>query len=210
MYSSKPTIVYGFHGLDKDIAISILNQKSEFKHSNNKYDWLGNGVYFWENNLERAHQHALQDSQRAASNVKDPFVLGAVIELGNCLDLLDQKYNDFLKEAYQQLKDDLEAEGTPLPGNRSFGKTDFDFKARELDCAVIRYACALAKEQSEPFDSVRAAFIEGDPLYDGARFFSENHIQLAIINPDCIKGIFLPRKSTQEIELSEEKPSTNL
>ncbi len=109
MYSSKPTIVYGFHGLDKDIAISILNQKSEFKHSNNKYDWLGNGVYFWENNLERAHQYALQDSQRAASNVKDPFVLGAVIELGNCLDLLDQKYNDFLKEAYQQLKDDLEA-----------------------------------------------------------------------------------------------------
>eukprot|EP01013_Petalomonas_cantuscygni_P039963 TRINITY_DN71646_c0_g1_i1.p1 TRINITY_DN71646_c0_g1~~TRINITY_DN71646_c0_g1_i1.p1 ORF type:complete len:103 (+),score=0.26 TRINITY_DN71646_c0_g1_i1:182-490(+) len=98
MYSSKPTIVYGFHGLDKDIAISILNQKSEFKHSNNKYDWLGNGVYFWENNLERAHQYALQDSQRAASNVKDPFVLGAVIELGNCLDLLDQNIMIFLKK----------------------------------------------------------------------------------------------------------------
>jgi hypothetical protein len=60
MYSSKPTIVYGFHGLDKDVAIKILNQESEFKHSNNKYDWLGNGVYFWENNLERAHQYALQ------------------------------------------------------------------------------------------------------------------------------------------------------
>lgn len=207
MYSSKPAIVYGFHGLDKDVAIKILNQKSELKHSNNKYDWLGNGVYFWENNLERAHQYAVQDSQRDNSNVKSPFVLGAVIELGNCLDLLDQKYNDFLKVAYEQLKNDLVAEGKLLPENKPFGTKDFDFKARELDCAVIRYACALAKEQGEPFDSVRAAFIEGNPLYEGARFFSENHIQLAIINPDCIKGIFLPRKSTQQIEFAEEKPS---
>lgn len=207
MYSSKPTIVYGFHGLDKDVAIKILNQESEFKHSNNKYDWLGNGVYFWENNLERAHQYAVQDSQRTNSNVKSPFVLGAVIELGNCLDLLDQKYNDFLKVAYEQLRNDLVAEGKLLPENKSFGTSDFDFKARELDCAVIRYACALAKEQGEPFDSVRAAFIEGTPLYEGARFFSENHIQLAIINPDCIKGIFLPRSVSQGIEFSEEKPS---
>ena len=43
------------------------------------------------------------------------------------------------------------------------------------------------------FDSVRAAFSEGKPLYDGARFMSQNHIQLAILNPNCIKGIFLPR-----------------
>lgn len=207
MYSSKPAIVYGFHGLDKDVAIKILNQESEFKHSNNKYDWLGNGVYFWENNLERAHQYAVQDSQRANSNVKSPFVLGAVIELGNCLDLLDQKFNDFLKVTYEQLKNDLVAEGKLLPENKPFGTADFDFKARELDCAVIRYACALAKEQGEPFDSVRAAFIEGTPLYEGARFFSENHIQLAIINPDCIKGIFLPRSASQGIEFAEEKPS---
>ena len=129
MYSSKPSIVYGFHGLDKEVAIKIL----------------------------------------------------------------DQKHNDFLKVAYRLLKQDLEAENKKLPENRSFGSSDFDFKARELDCAVIRYACALAEDAGEAFDSIRAAFIEGKPLYDGARFFSENHIQLAIINPDCIKGIFLPR-----------------
>lgn len=43
------------------------------------------------------------------------------------------------------------------------------------------------------FDSVRAAFWEGKPLYEGASFKTENHIQLAILNPNCIKGIFLPR-----------------
>jgi len=193
MYSSKPSIVYGFHGLDKKIALKILNNEDNFHHSNNKYDWLGSGIYFWENNLERAKQYAVEDSSRSTSSISEPFVLGAVLELGNCLDLLDQKYNDFLKEAYIQLKQDLEAEGKDLPKNNHFGSTDFDFKARELDCAVIRYACALAEELGEPFDSIRSAFIEGAPLYEGAKFHSENHIQLAIINTDCIKGIFLPR-----------------
>jgi len=193
MYSSKPSIVYGFHGLDKKIALKILNNEDNFHHSNNKYDWLGSGIYFWENNLERAKQYAVEDSSRSTSSISEPFVLGAVLELGNCLDLLDQKYNDFLKEAYRQLKQDLEAEGKELPKNTHFGSTDFDFKARELDCAVIRYAYALAEELGEPFDSIRSAFIEGAPLYEGAKFYSENHIQLAIINPDCIKGIFLPR-----------------
>ncbi|WAJ72283.1 hypothetical protein [Catenovulum adriaticum] len=194
MYSSKPAIVYGFHGLDKNTALNILLQEDNFRHSTNKYDWLGSGVYFWENNLERAKQYAIQDSKRKNSSIEKPFVLGAVIELGNCLDLLDQKYNDFLKVAYTQLKQDLEAEGIEIPINKRFSSNDFDFKARELDCAVIRYACALAEDAGEPFDSVRAAFIEGNPLYEGARFYSENHIQLAIINPDCIKGIFLPRE----------------
>jgi len=193
MYSSKPSIVYGFHGLDKKIALKILNHEDNFHHSKNKYDWLGSGIYFWENNLERARQYAVEDSKRSTSSINEPFVLGAVLELGNCLDLFDQKYNDFLKEAYRQLKQDLEAEGKEPPKNTHFGSTDFDFKARELDCAVIRYACALAEELNEPFDSIRAAFIEGTPLYDGAKFYSENHIQLAIINPNCIKGIFLPR-----------------
>lgn len=193
MYTANSAIVYGFHGLDKDVAFKILTHESQFRHSDNNYDWLGSGVYFWENNVERAQQYAIQDSHRKHSTIKTPFVLGAVIELGNCLDLLDQKYNDFIKEAYFQLKNDLENEGKVLPLNRSFGPGDFDFKARELDCAVIRYACALAANEGTPFDSVRAAFIEGEPLYEGAKFYSENHIQLAIINLDCIKGIFLPR-----------------
>ena len=194
MYSSKPSVVYGFHAIDKSAGLKILNQEDEFKHSSNEYDWLGPGIYFWENNLERAHQYAQQDSKRSDSKIKEPFVLGAVLELGNCLDLLDQEYNDLLKDAYSRLEDALSEQGKPLPINRKVGENDFDFKARGLDCSVIRYACTLSKEEDDkPFDSVRAAFIEGSPIYEGARFFSENHIQIAIINPNCIKGIFLPR-----------------
>ena len=194
MYSSKPAFVYGFHGLDKSIAFDILNQKTDFKPSTNSYDWLGEGVYFWENNYARAKEYAEVASKRKDSTIKDPFVLGSIIDLGNCLDLLDQKYLDFLEVAYENLKVDLISQNKELPTNSQFGSNDFDFKKRELDCAVIRYAHQLAEASGEKFDSVRAAFWEGEELYPGAGFRKGNHIQIAILNPNCIKGVFLPRE----------------
>lgn len=193
MYSSKPAYVFGFHGLDKDVGKDVLNGKTELRHSKNSYDWLGHGVYFWENSLERARQYAVDDSKRKHSKIKTPFVIGAIIDLGNCFDLLDKQHLDFLAFAYDELARGLIEAGADLPINAPFGSNDFDFKKRELDCAVIRYAIDIAKLNGIKFDSVRAAFWEGEPLYPNAGFKSHNHIQLCIINPDCIKGVFLPR-----------------
>jgi hypothetical protein len=64
MYLTKPSFVYGFHGIDRDAVIRILNQEDDFRHSNNSYDWLGNGIYFCENNYQRAIQYPLEDSKR--------------------------------------------------------------------------------------------------------------------------------------------------
>ena len=193
-YSSKPAYVFGFHGCDKSIGQRILNREDELQHSTNAYDWLAHGVYFWENNYERSKQYAETACKRKGSSIKEPFVLGAIIDLGNCLDFLDQYWLDFLGKAYQEMKLELDTKGQPLPRNQGFSPDDFDFKKRDLDCAVIRYAHELAEDLGIPkFDSVRAAFWEGDALYPNAGFKKQNHIQLAIINPDCIKGIFLPR-----------------
>lgn len=194
MYSSKPSYVFGFHGLDIAVGREVLNGKTELRHSKNSYDWLGHGVYFWENSFERAKQYAVEDSKRPKSKIKSPFVLGAIIDLENCLDLLDKQHLDFLAFAYQELANGLKEAGKELPTNKAFGLNDFDFKKRELDCAVIRYAIDIAKLNGIHFDSVRAAFWEGEELYPNAGFKIHNHIQLCIINPDCIKGIFLPRE----------------
>jgi hypothetical protein len=35
--------------------------------------------------------------------------------------------------------------------------------------------------------------LEGRKLYPNAGFRKHNHIQIAILNPNCIKGVFLPR-----------------
>ncbi len=192
MYASK-NFIFGFHGLDEEVGKRILTGETELKPSENNYDWLGHGVYFWEDSLERARQYADESISRKNSKIKKPFVIGAVIDLGNCLDLLDKKWLDFLKTAYDELKIALDEDGAMLPTNSPFGINDLDFKKRELDCAVIRYAVKLAETENNKFDSVRAAFWEGEELYSNAGFKTHNHIQLSIMNMDCIKGIFLPR-----------------
>lgn len=193
MYSRRPTFVYGFHGTDKTIATEILLHKAKFIESNNDYDWLGRGVYFWENSVERAKQYAVESSQRKNSKIQEPFVLGAVLDLGNCLDLLDQKHLDFLQIAYELLVKDFANVGKSLPLNAGFGKNDFDFRNRKLDCAVITFAHEYAKKAlGIEFDSVRSAFWEGERLYPNAGFYRHSHVQIAILNPRCIKGVFLP------------------
>jgi len=65
---------------------------------------------------------------------------------------------------------------------------------RYLDCAVVEYTHSFLKFKNQPaFDSVRAAFIEGDKIYPGAGFNEKTHIQICILNPNCIKGFFKPR-----------------
>ncbi|MDP8221189.1 MAG: hypothetical protein P9X26_07575 [Candidatus Stygibacter frigidus] len=55
MYSCFPQIILGFHGCDKDLGEEVLKaEKSILKNSQNTYDWLGSGIYFWENNHLRA------------------------------------------------------------------------------------------------------------------------------------------------------------
>jgi len=42
--------------------------------------------------------------------------------------------------------------------------------------------------------SVRGVFFEGKDIYKNAGFKEKNHIQIAIKNPNCIKGYFIPRE----------------
>ncbi|ENU83821.1 hypothetical protein F974_01172 [Acinetobacter sp. CIP 102159] len=193
MYSRRSNLILGYHGLDESIGRRIIAGEEQLLPSENDYDWLGHGIYFWENSLVRAQQWAKKQSQRKDTSVKKPFAIGATIDLGNCLDLLDQQWLDYVGDAYTYMIEDLRSENKEIPENLPWNRDDIDFKSRKLDCAVILYAIQLAKEQGQPFDSVRAAFWEGEDLYPNAGFKQHNHIQISIINPECIRGIFLPK-----------------
>ena len=194
MYIQNPAYVLGFHGLDEIVGRKVLNAEDTLIHSTNDYDWLGHGVYFWENSPERARQWANACSNRNSSPVKSPFVIGAIIDLGICFDLLDKYWIDRLRDAYDLLVLSLEENGHAIPENQAWGTNDMDFKKRDLDCAVIRFAIQLAELEGIKIDSVRAAFWEGFPVYPGAGFRTHNHIQLCVINTEeCIKGIFIPK-----------------
>lgn len=65
---------------------------------------------------------------------------------------------------------------------------------KALDCAVIKFARQSRKESGkDPYDVIRGAFAEGKKVYKGATLTSRHHIQICVINPDLIKGYFLPR-----------------
>jgi hypothetical protein len=81
-------------------------------------------------------------------------------------------------------------DGSDIPEN--VGSTP-DRLGRFRDRAVIEFMHTLRAQGGLPaYDTVRAAFPEGDRLYDGAGFTARSHIQIAVRNPACIKGYFKP------------------
>src|SRR5437667_11847841 len=79
--------VVGFHGCDATVADEVLAGRIELTSSANPYDWLGNGIYFWEHGPRRAYEWSIEQGQFSRVKVKKPAILGAKINLGICLDL---------------------------------------------------------------------------------------------------------------------------
>jgi hypothetical protein len=185
----QPFEIIGYHSCDKEIGIKVLNGEAELNGSNNDWDWLGGGIYFWEQNPQRALEYATESAQGHQFNkvkIKTPFILGAIIELGNCLNLVESHSLSILEAAHAGLKKVTEEADRKLPVNK--------LNNRKLDCAVIRYVHQSRIETGEqPYDTIRSAFDEGGKVYPGASFTSRHHIQVCVINPNLIKGYFLPR-----------------
>ena len=120
MHDYQPFSVIGFHSCDKEVGLRVLNGYDELLPSQNTWDWLGSGIYFWEQNPLRAQEYALESAQRKQFNKKPintPFVIGAIIELGNCLDLIESGSLDILSKAYTTLKKAKDAAGEKMPVN---------------------------------------------------------------------------------------------
>lgn len=198
MYSVLPHFVLGFHGCDRTVAEKVFSGKTELKLSDNDYDWLGNGVYFWENNPERAlafAQRIKQYPKISRGKIETPAVVGAIIDLGHCFNLLDSKFIQLLKVGYNIVSENIRQSGETMPQNTAIDKNG-DVLKRCLDCAVIE---AVHDKQDElfkigkadyKFDTTRGVFIEGEQVYPTAGFRSKNHIQICVRNPACIKGYF--------------------
>ena len=130
-----PYEVAGFHSCDKEVGMRILNGQDDLIMSDNTWDWLGNGIYFWEQNPLRAVEYANEcatGTQKNKTRIKTPFVLGATIRLGKCLNLIEPQSILALNEAYDGLASLYNAAGRDLPINVGAN--------RRLDCALFQKA----------------------------------------------------------------------
>ena len=196
MYTRRPGLILGFHGCDQAVADAVIATGDSLRASANLYDWLGHGIYFWEYSPLRAleYAHGLQKQPaRATAPIKQPAVIGAVIDLGLCLDLSERESLRSLKETYGFVAQFFDTAGLVMPQNKP-GQEGRDLLRRELDCLVIETLHDINRTKDQPsFDSVRGVFWEGDELYPNAGFREKNHVQLCVRNPNCIKGYFRPR-----------------
>lgn len=190
MNVTAPQIVFGYHGCARIVAERILSGKDEDLVKTNAietYHWLGEGVYFWENAPDRAAEWAVTFGKRNARKISrslteaqcEPTVLGAVIRLGHCLNLLDVAWHKpFLKSAALAKQ---KVERLSLP-NENWRHT--------IDCLAINHLC---DNRTPAIDTVRGCFPEGETLFPGSFILSKTHIQLCVRNTACIIGYFRPK-----------------
>ena len=180
--------VIAYHGCDAQVASRLLDGEP-FRPSSNNFDWLGEGIYFWEYGYDRALQFA--EEQRLRGKVERPSVVGALLQLGNCFDLMDTHFTGELNRAFDLFCASQLLDGQTIPINS--GITD-DRLLRRRDCAVLNfYLDRLATVT--PYDSVRCGFTEGDPAFEGSGIHAKSHVQVAIRNEACILGLFKPRST---------------
>jgi hypothetical protein len=200
------TVVLAYHGCNVEAARALLSG-SPFKPSNKPYDWLGSGAYFWERDPLRAYEWALERRPH------QPCVVGAAIELGNCLDLTTRSGIQAVRVAHDSYLALQEEENhRPVLRNQpaKSGRPS-DLIIRYLDNAIIDHLHQSYKRASDlsggrirEFDTVRALFPEGEPLYENAGFLEKTHVQIAVKKPEQVLGVFrIPAYKLRELGMPE-------
>lgn len=173
-----------FHGTRRATARKLVAGES-FGVSENDDDWLGHGIYFW----EFAPQQAWWWARRRYGD--DAAVVGALVRLGRCLDLLDPGNAWLLQDAHEDLEQALKMAGQELPANANNHKY--------LDCAVFNWLFKLLARDGRAIDSCRAVFVplqEGKMprLWNRSGVFEGAHVQLSVREPANILAVWPVRK----------------
>jgi hypothetical protein len=117
-----------------------------------------------------------------------PDILGAVIDLTDCLDLAQMGAAKILEPAFDALVQEVARAGGTMPQN--VGEEE-----RYLDHAVFETLHELRKAQNLiPFKTVRALFQSGVPVFPNAGIRKWDHVQICVRDAMVIEGCFLAGK----------------
>lgn len=204
--------VVAYHGCDITTRDNIVSGRiKSLKPSANKYDWLGDGVYFYEEDHERAMQYARYSAEHCelhltAKAIGTPAVVGAVLDVSRWLDVTIQPGIEHFKTALRTVEAGVAQSGNPLPENRPAFEGDSDNLHRALDRAVFQTVHTLrefnqqnamadgdaaAVQAFAPFQAVRGAFTQGAAVNAHSAIHGQSHIQIALRDKSCVMGWFL-------------------
>lgn len=72
--------VLGYHGCERAVGEAVLNGNSVLNASEQKYDWLGPGIYFWEADPVRAREWAEDKAHRG--KLAEPLLSSIWVTVG--------------------------------------------------------------------------------------------------------------------------------
>jgi hypothetical protein len=190
-----------YHGCDVTTRDDLVSGRiKHLNHSNNQYDWLGPGAYFFEGDVERAllFAQASHDNpvrRYTAKPIATPAVVGSLLQIQNWLDMTTQAGIKEFGMAYHAMVAGLNVTGSAIPTNRPASDSDTDVIYRALDNAVFTWlhkARASQLPALPAFQAVRAAFHQGDKIAPTSGFHASTHVQISVRENNCVVGWFLP------------------
>ncbi len=207
-------LVLAYHGCDVTVRDRLVKGAlAGLTPSSNRYDWLGDGVYFFEGDAKRALSFA-QAAQRqtdkfySARPIVTPSVVGAVLCITRCWDMTTTDGRWEYRMAFDELRQLRTSMGRAMPVNGPAHEGDDALLLRGLDCAVFNMGHRIRERDGLlSHQLVRAAFYQGRPVIEASEFREGTHLQLAVRDPQCVLGWFLPEgvgsAVLSELELQE-------
>ncbi len=184
-------LVTAHHGTTVETAALVMAGEP-LQVSNNKGDWLGTGVYFWQDAPKRA---AVWAGRAATKHRTRPAVLEATIDLSECFDLLDLfnfetlqlEYEEFAALAFSQEQGPLEivdgATVYPTDGTKLVDRN-------KRDKAVIDFAAAsIEAKTGKAVRVVRSPFLWGTALYPSSFIFNWSNVHICVRDHSVIQNL---------------------
>ncbi len=151
------------HEIEKFIAGQPYMPSSY--HSNN---WLGNGLYFWENNPNKAEKWQIEKGKGA--------ILECDIDTQNLLNLLE--VSDSSDSFYEDAKTLSDKHQSKYSNNRS--SQNF-----QLDCRIFN---EYQRKVVGQFSGVRMAFYMGESVSIDGNIYTGQHIQICLWDHTAIQN----------------------
>ncbi len=191
-------IVRAYHGTTFSAASAIFHRQSPIRLSSKPGNWLGRGLYFYEENLPQAIDWALTQVRLRAplGMVDSAAVLVVDLDLTECLDLCSSQWHWHLQIIAQKLAQanmlgDQHGPSLTTARNTTFVVADYQLPSHTslehvADREVIDALVQDLINAGESITSVRSSFAIGQQPYSNSHFFSDTHTQIAVIKPDRV------------------------
>lgn len=188
--------VLGFHVTSEEKGRSIL--RTGFDKSHNKYDWLGNGAYFYQEAPGYAVRWAVHE--RRGGPIENPFVIMVEVEWDGFLDLLDAGWADVLRTTYERLNSKARRTFAVVRKEQKPYEPTRRATAHPLDRYVVEAAIGVLRRKGVYIRAVRAVFLDGLPIFDKSHLLDRTHIQIAVRDTSIVKIIAAEAVRIQPVE----------